>query len=91
LSSFPVGDVAEAGTALAVAGLRKELDVKEILAVTTLPIACGWPCPAALVLDHLDTAYVLKFDTTVLNVNNGPFAGSGLQSGAVPGQLAVGA
>jgi hypothetical protein len=72
---------------VAVVGLRMVLDMRKILTITALMVACGLPCHAALVLEGMYVTANINFDSTVPDVNNGQFAGTGFQPNPAVGQL----
>jgi hypothetical protein len=61
--------------------------MKKTLVIIGL-LCSGWcSCHGALMLGAADTAYTINFDTTVADVNNGKFAGTGFQPNPAVGQL----
>ncbi len=61
--------------------------MRKKLAITGLLIACGWACQGALLLGDALTTYTINFDSTVADVNNDKFTGTGFQANPTAGQL----
>ena len=80
-------DLASDSMPLAVVSLRMVLNMRKILTITALMVACGLPCQAALLLEGLNITSTITFDSTVPDVNNGKFAGTGFQPNPAVGQL----